>query len=119
MRTGPTNEHLQALIATLKRESHTNQAGVWAAVAEDLQAPTRRRRIVNLSRLNRHTNSNEVIIVPGKVLGSGSLDHSLTIAAWDFSSGAREQITKAKGTCLTIPELLKKDPKGKNIKIIG
>ena len=119
MRTGPTNPHLQSLIATLKRESHTHEAGLWAAVAHDLERPTRQRRVVNLSCINRHTASNETVVVPGKVLGSGELDHSLTVAAFDFSSRAREQITKSKGTCLTILELIKKDPKGKNIKIIG
>ena len=119
MRTGPTNIHLQALIATLKRESHTHQSGLWAAVAQDLESSNRNRRVVNLSRINRHTNKNETVVVPGKVLGSGTLDHSLTVAAFSFSDSARVQIAKANGTCLSIPELLKKDPKAKNIKILG
>jgi len=88
-------------------------------VAYDLERSARSRRIVNLSRINRSTDKNEVIVVPGKVLGSGEIDHSVTVAAWSFSDSAREEIAKAKGTCLTIPELVKKDPKGKNIRILG
>ena len=119
MRTGSSNPHEQVLIAALRKESHAQQAEIWAAIAHDLERSSRQRRIVNISRINRHTKDKETIIVPGKVLGSGSLDHSVTVAAWSFSSSAREQIAKAKGSCLTILELIKKDPKGKNIKIIG
>lgn len=119
MRTGSPNPHEQQLITTLKRESHSQQAPLWAAIAHDLERPSRQRRVVNLSRINRHTSNNETIIVPGKVLGSGNLDHSVTVAAWAFSTSAREHITKAKGQCLSILELLHKEPKGKNIKIIG
>ena len=118
-RTGPTNEHARALIDDLRRESAAQKAGLWSRIAEDLARPTRKRRIVNLSRLNRNTKANETIIVPGKVLGSGSLEHSLVIAAYSFSTGARERIEQAKGKCLTIPELVKQNPKGKDVRIIG
>jgi large subunit ribosomal protein L18e len=92
---------------------------MWARIANDLEMPTRKRRVVNLSRLNRFTKADETVIVPGKVLGSGILAHNLTIAAFAFSDGARERITQAKGKCLTIPELLKQNPKGKDIRIMG
>ena len=67
----------------------------------------------------RFTKPNEIIIVPGKVLGSGSLNHSLTVAAFSFSESAREIIEQAKGKCLTIKELVQKNPKAKDVKIIG
>ena len=119
MRTGSPNPHHQELIATLRRESHAQDARIWVAIARDLERSNRNRRAVNISRINRHTTDKETVVVAGKVLGSGVLDHSVTVAAWSFSESAREQITKAKGNCLSILELLKKDPKGKNIKIIG
>ncbi len=113
------NVHLQHLISELKKSGAVNKSGLWTRVAEDLNASTRRRRVVNLSRINRFTSPNEIVIVPGKVLGSGTLDHSVVIAAWEFSSSAKEQIMTAKGACLTILELLKKEPQGKNVRIIG
>ncbi len=118
-RTGPTNEHMRALIMELRKESSTQKAGIWSRVAEDLEAPTRKRRVVNLSRLNRHTKANETVIVPGKVLGSGMLEHGIVIAAFAFSTGAKERIEQAKGKCLTIQELVKQNPKGKDVRIIG
>jgi large subunit ribosomal protein L18e len=118
-RTGPSNEHIVALIAQLRKESASQKAGLWTRIAEDLELPTRKRRVVNLSRLNRFTKANETVIVPGKVLGSGLLEHSIVVAAFAFSDGAKERIEQAKGKCITIAELLKQNPKGKDVRIIG
>lgn len=74
---------------------------------------------VNVSRLNRYTKGRETVVVPGKVLGAGKVDHPLHVAAFAFSDQARSKILKAKGKCLSIPELMKKNPKGTNVKIIG
>ncbi len=107
------------LISLLRKESHTQEAGIWKNIAVELGKPTRNRRVVNISRLNRFTKENEVVIVPGKVLGSGAIDHSVVVAAFSFSQSAKDQITKAKGKCITIQELLKQNPKGKDVRIIG
>lgn len=118
-KTGPTNQQLKELVKDLKSESYKQKAAIWRRVALDLEKPTRSRRVVNLSRLNRFTKENEIVIVPGKVLGAGALNHGLTIAAFAFSQSAKEQIEGANGKCITIQELVKQNPSGKNIKIIG
>jgi len=119
MRTGPTNTITQELIASLRKESSVSKTALWSRIADDLEKPTRQRRVVNLSRLSRSTKANEVVIVPGKVLGSGVLVHNVTIAALSFSGGARERIESVKGKALTISELLKQKPDVKQIRIIG
>jgi len=116
-RTGPTNMHLNALIADLKSASHKDNAPVWKRVANDLSRSTRQRRIVNLSRLSRTTNKDEIVVVPGKVLGSGEMGHALTVAAFSFSASAKAAIELAKGKALTITELIKQKPK--KLRIIG
>lgn len=118
-RTGPTNVVLQKLINELKKASIEQKANIWKRVALDLEKPTRSRRIVNLSRINSYTRENETIVVPGKILGSGILDHKLTISAYQFSQGAMEKINKAGAKVVPLPELIKESPKGKNIRIIG
>ncbi len=118
-RTGPSNEDLQQLILELRKESTIQQVGIWKRLAEELSRPARQKRVVNLSKLTRVTQANETVLVPGKVLGSGNLAHSLTIAAQSFSGSAREDVEKLKGKCLTIRELVKQNPKGKNVRIIG
>lgn len=118
-KTGPTNIHTQDLIVELKKLAIKNDVPLWKRIASDLEKPTRQRRIVNLSRINRFVNDDETIIVPGKVLGSGNLDKKVTIAALSFSDSAKKVISDSKGTALDIAELMKKNPKGSKVRIIG
>jgi len=73
---------------------------------------------VNLSHLNRVSSPEDVVVVPGKVLGGGSLKHRLEVAAESFSAEAQVKISNAGGQCLTIEELMKRNPKGSKIRII-
>ena len=118
-RTGPTNQYLQELIKELKKKSNLDGAMFWKRLATDLERPTRQRRVVNLSKINRFTKEGEVIVVPGKVLSSGELNHSLTIAAWQFSQKALEKINKKKAKAISIQELMNTNIKGKRVRIIG
>jgi len=117
--TGPTNPTLKGLIEDLKKKSLDQKVNIWNKVASDLLRPSRKRRIVNLSKLSFHTKENETILVPGKVLGSGALDHKLTISAYQFSDSAKEKIVKAGGKIIPLNELIQESPKGKRIRIIG
>ncbi len=112
-----TNPQLIETIRELKKKAIVDKTRLWKRIASDLEKPTRKRREVNLSRINRFTKPNETIIVPGKVLATGNLDHSLTIAAWSFSKQALEKISKAKAKALSIQEIIKTTPK--KVRIIG
>ena len=114
-----TNPELVGLIRLLKKKAKENSAAIWRDLAERLSKPKRRRIAVNLSRLNRYTKGDDTVVVPGKVLGAGSIDHPVKVAAFAFSEQARLKIIKAKGKCITIPELIEMNPKGTNVKIIG
>ena len=118
-RTGPTNPLLKDLIGELKKRSNEQEVNLWKRIALDLEKPTRQRRAVNLSRINRHTKENEVVVVPGKVLGSGMLNHKLTISAYQFSDQAKDKLEKSGAQIVSLLELSKEKPNGKNIRIIG
>ena len=118
-RTGPTNQVLLRIIMELKRRSYEQNTNIWRRVASDLEKPTRQRRVVNLTSISRYTKEDEVIVVPGKVLGAGDLNHKLTISAFQFSNGAKEKIEKAGAKIITLLELSKENPNGKRIRIIG
>ncbi|MFH0868910.1 MAG: 50S ribosomal protein L18e [archaeon] len=113
--TGPTNPLLKKQIAELK----VHKAAIWKNLAYELERATRKRREVNLSRINRFVKDGETVLVPGKVLAAGTLRKRITIAAWSFSGGAAEEIRKAGGTIIAINELVKKYPTGKGVRIIG
>jgi large subunit ribosomal protein L18e len=116
--TESTNPELVQLIRFLKKQSREKQAKIWLDVAENLAKPRRQRVAVNLSRINRHTKRKDTVIVAGKLLGSGSLHHSLTVAAFAVSKKAEEKLKAARSKYLSIPELVEKNPTGANVKII-
>ena len=117
--TGPTNPLLIGLIEELKKKSVDQKANLWRKVASDLERPTRKRRIVNLSKIDNYTKENETIVVPGKVLGAGNLNHKLTISAYQFSNSAKDKLIKAGAKIIPLNELIRESPKGKRIRIIG
>jgi len=112
------NPELLNLVRSLRKKATESDAAIWRDVADRLSSSRRRRVAVNLSRLNRHTKEKETVVVPGKVLGSGKLEHPLLVAAFTFSEQARSKISKAKGKCLTIQDLLKDNPEGSNVRIM-
>ena len=118
-RTGPTNEELKELISELYKVSNESDVAIWRSIAFDLERPSRIRRIVNIHRIQRNTSDNDVIVVPGKVLSDGELDHKVVVAAFKFSQNAKEKIVKAGGKAISINELLKENKKGSKVKIIG
>ncbi len=117
--TKSTNPEILQLIRFLKKQSKEQEAGIWLDVAEHLSKPSRHRVAVNLSKINRCTDKNATILVPGKVLGTGVLDHAVTVAAFDVSGKAKAKLDAAKGKYLSIAELVEKNPKGANVTIIG
>ncbi len=112
---GPTNPLLKALIEELAKQN----ALIWRRVAYELGRPARKKREVNLSDLQRNTKSGETVLVLGKILGTGTLKNKLTIAAWNASAKAAAAVKSAGGTIIPIQEMIKKNPKGTGIKVIG
>jgi large subunit ribosomal protein L18e len=107
------------LIRFLRKQGRENNASIWRDIAKRLGCSSRKNVVVNLSRLNRYTKKSEVVAVPGKVLSTGEIDHPVTVAAFAFSQKAREKVASARGKCLSFSELVKKNPKGSNVRIIG
>jgi len=104
-KTGPTNPLTKEVLAELQ-----GLEANWAkAVAKTLSGSRRNRPQVNLSSINRSA-KDETIVVPGKVLGSGSFDKKITVAALEFSDSARTNINK-NGKAVSISELIKSKPK--------
>lgn len=118
-RTGSTNPYLKQLIRNLEKKSFELKAPIWKIVAKKLSKPTRQRIDVNLADLERNVGNSETAVVPGVVLSFGTLTKKLNVAAWRFSNTSKEKIKNAGGECLTIEQLIEKNPKGSNVRIIS
>ncbi len=113
-----TNPRIVRLINDLKAASRDNNVPLWRDVANKLEKPRRNYAAVNLSKINRHTKSDDTVLVPGKVLASGNIEHNVTVAALNFSSQAMSKIQGAGGKCMVIEKLVQDHPKGSGIKIL-
>lgn len=112
------HEQLTQLISELKKNSIVNDVKIWKRVALDLERPTRIQRTVNIYKIEQNARPDEIIVVPGKVLGTGELTKKVKVAAYNFSDSAYKKI-KEKGEAISIQELLKINPKGKKVRILG
>ena len=111
--TGPSNYYHRKLI----RDLWKTKRRIWKKVSKKLSGPRRNQVEANLYRINKKTKNNDVIVVPGKILGLGELDHKLTIACLKFSKSAKNKIEASGSKLISIEELLEKNPKGENIKV--
>jgi len=117
-RTGPENIELKNLIEKLNDLAIKEKVKLWKRIARELGRATRQRRSVNIYKIDKNTKENETALVPGKVLSEGELTKKIKVAAFSFSEKAKEKINK-KGKAITIDELIKENPKGKDVRIIG
>jgi len=117
-RTGPSNQNLQKLIQELKEKSLAEGIKLWKRLANDLEKPSRQRRSVNIYKIEKFAREGETVVVPGKVLSLGQLTKKLNVAAWNFSQEAEQKINQI-GKTLTIQQLIKENPKGKKVRILG
>jgi large subunit ribosomal protein L18e len=113
-----SNDGLNRLIDLINKTGRDEQAPFWGDLGMRLSKSRKSRGNINLSRIERFTKADEVVAVPGKLLGAGSINHSVTVAALSFSNGAREKVKKAGGRCVSFEELLRENPRGSNIKIM-
>ncbi len=114
MKKGTTNPLLKELLFKMKK---TKSEG-WKTVAEKLETPKRKRKNVNIEKINKYSKEGDVIVVPGKVTSTGELGHKITISALGFSEKAIEKLKKAGAIIKTFEELMKENPKFSKIKII-
>ncbi len=106
-----------SILKSIPREAAKSR--FWKRIIEECEKPRRNMRTVNLYELNRLTGAGEAVYVIGKVLGTGSIDHPITISAFGFSKTAYEKLLKSGSTILTTREFAEKYPKGSGVKLIG
>ena len=112
--TGPSNHHTRKLI----RDLWKTKRRIWRRTSEIIGKPARNRVEINLFRLNKITKDNDIVLIPGKILGSGNMDHSITCASLNISTLAEEKLKNAKCSVLSIHELMEKYPTGSGIRLL-
>jgi large subunit ribosomal protein L18e len=111
--TGPSNFYNRKLI----RDLWKTKIKIWKKISKKLSSPRRNKITANLYRINKKTKKDDILVIPGKVLGMGELDHPLTIACLEYSKSARKKIDSSGGKLLSIEQLLEENPTGSGVKI--
>jgi large subunit ribosomal protein L18e len=105
------NEQLTKTISEMKKLSIDQKVGFWKKIASELEKPARHMRTVNVEKIDRTVKEGETAVVPGKVLGPGKT--KIKIACLNCSESVKKE-----NSIITLNELMKKEPKGKNCRII-
>jgi len=90
----------------------------WKRVLELLSASSRTKCGVNVSRISANAKEGATVVVADKVLGAGIVLPKLTVGAVAFSATAKKSIEAAGGKAMTIVDIAKKHPTGKDVLII-
>ncbi|KKN20920.1 hypothetical protein LCGC14_0930740 [marine sediment metagenome] len=111
--TGPSSYYIRKLI----RDLWKTRINIWKKISKKLSGPRRNRIKANLYRINKKTKKDDVIVVPGKILGLGELDHRLTIACLEYSKSVKKKIESSGSKIISIEDLLEQNPKGSGVKV--
>jgi large subunit ribosomal protein L18e len=114
-----TNAVVLHMAKELKDASKKNKAPIWLRLAELALKPSSARRTINVSQIDRLTKDGDVIVVPGKVLGTGDMSHKITLCSFSISNSSAQKILHQGGKILSYSELIKNHPTGKGVTIIG
>ncbi|RNJ75157.1 MAG: 50S ribosomal protein L18e [Nitrosopumilus sp. H8] len=103
----------------LKKASLKNDAPIWARLAEYALKPSVARRDINLNRIGQLTKDNDTVVFPGKVLGTGTVPHKITLFSFSISRSAASKITDAGGSLISYSSLIEENPTGKGVVLLG
>ena len=114
-----TNQIVVRMASDLKKASTKNDAPIWGKLAEYALKPSIARRDINLNRINELTKDNDTVVFPGKVLGTGNISHKITLFSFSISNSAAAKIVEKGGKLITHSDLIKQNPTGKGVILLG
>ena len=114
-----TNQLVIRMKSDLKKASTKNNAPIWAKLAEYASKPSIARRDLNLNRIDQLTKENDTVVFPGKVLGTGTISHKITLCSFSISNSAASKVLENGGKLITYSDLIKQNPTGKGVVLLG
>jgi large subunit ribosomal protein L18e len=113
-----SNPAARHAVVMLERAGKKNQAPIWLVASRRLAGPVSGKVEVNVGKLSKLAESGKAVFVPGKVLGTGTIDKKVVIGAFSYSASAKSKIEVAGGTALSVEEFLDKFPKGSGVSLV-
>ena len=114
-----TSQVVIQMAKEFKKASTTNDAPIWAKLAEYALKPSVARRDINLYRIGQLTKDNDTVVFPGKVLGTGNIPHKITLCSFSISDSAAVKVIENGGKLISYSKLIEKHPTGKGVVLLG
>jgi len=96
-----------------------SESAPWKPIAKTLSNSTRKYLSVNLDEIDSDTKAGDIVVVLGKVLGTGDLTKKVRICALGISASALQKLKKTKSEFASIADEVKINKKAEGIKLIG
>jgi large subunit ribosomal protein L18e len=107
------------IMAALRKKASQSKARVWKDLIWRIDRPRRIRTEVNVDKINKLAQKykDKIFVVPGKVLGTGELEHCCRVAALAFTNTAKSKINK-QGEAIPLQKLVEMDVKASELIIV-
>lgn len=105
--------------SSLRNAYKRSGSPIWKSIEKKFKSSRSNRSEVNVSKLDNITKEGDIVIVPGKVLGSGIINHKIILSSFSISVTAMKKVIDCGGEVITINELVEQYPDGKGVRIIG
>jgi large subunit ribosomal protein L18e len=102
----------------LAKHSRQSKQSIWKVTSEAIEGPRQNRSLVNVGEISRNTKDGAKVVVAGKVLGGGDIDHKVIVGAFSFSEGAKSKINKSGGKCFNLEDFMAENKSAKNVIIL-
>jgi large subunit ribosomal protein L18e len=112
------DEKLYRIAIMAEKAGRKSNSRFWLAFARELLRNREFRAEINLGQVSRLTSPGETVVIPGKLLGDGEIEHPVRISSISASSSAISKLIKAGGEYVPIERLISENPDGKKLKLL-
>jgi large subunit ribosomal protein L18e len=119
MKKGTTSYHTQGLINDFEKLFRKTKKPLFERIIKELKKSSRQKRDINISKLNRYSIEGSNIIVLGKLLSSGEIDHKVNVIAFSYSDSAIDKLKKKGCSVILIDDLAKSGKVPSKVIILG
>jgi len=103
----------------LANHARATKKNLWKDASQAVLASRKNRPVVSIDTISKNSKDGGRVIVPGKVLASGSLKHRVTVAALSFSEGAKKKIVESGGQCVSLSDFMQSSKDVKGVLVLG
>ncbi|MCL4322879.1 MAG: 50S ribosomal protein L18e [Candidatus Thermoplasmatota archaeon] len=113
-----TSPKIKETVKTILELSRENQSPLWRDIAKRLSETRQNYADLNVGKISKLCKDGDIVVVPGKVLGSFFAVGKVKISALDISEKAMRKVKESGSEFIPLQDLAKENPEPKNIKIM-